>query len=81
MLSKNISIYQYFYSAFIKSFMWYARIGVFQSAKFKSFNKVYIGLSVKLGNQVLSAAYLLICALALLLMYASVIFNLSSLYF
>ena len=53
--------------------LWYARIGVFQSAKFKSFNKDYIDPSVKLGNQELSAVYLLICALSL--MYASVIFN------
>ena len=57
----------------IDNLMWYARIGVFQSAKFKSFNKVYIDRSVKLGNQELSAVYLLICALSL--MYASVILN------
>ena len=36
-------------------------------------NNVYTNRSVKLGNQELSAVYLLICAL--LLMYASVIFN------
>ena len=48
-------------------------IGVFQSAKFKSFNKVYKDRLVKLGNQELSAVFLLICTL--LLMYDSVIFN------
>ena len=57
----------------IDNFLWYARIGVFQSAKLKSFNKVYTDQSVKLGNQESLAVYLLICAL--LLMYASVIFN------
>ena len=57
----------------LDNLLWYARIGVFQSVKFKSFNKVYTDRSIKLGNQELSAVYLLICAL--LLMYASVIFN------
>ena len=57
----------------LDNLLWYARIGVFQSVKFKFFNKVYTDRSIKLGNQELSAVYLLICAL--LLMYASVIFN------
>ena len=57
----------------LDNLLWYARIGVSLSAKFKSFNNVYTDRSVKLGNQELSAVYLLICAL--LLMYASVIFN------
>ena len=57
----------------IDNLLWYARIGVFQSVKFKSFNKLYTDRSVKLGNQELSAVYLLICVL--LLMYVSVIFN------
>ena len=57
----------------IDNLLWYARIGVFQSAKLKSFNKVYTDQSVKLGNQEPLAVYLLICTL--LLMYASVIFN------
>ena len=57
----------------LDNLLWYARIGVFQSVRFKSFNKVYTDRSIKLGNQELSAVYLLICAL--LLMYASVIFN------
>ena len=57
----------------IDNLLWYARIGLFQSAKFKSFNNVYTDRSVKLGNLELSAVCILICAL--LLMYASVIFN------
>ena len=57
----------------IDNLLCYARIGVFQSTKFKSFNKVYTDRLVKLGNQELSAVYILICAL--LLMYASVIFT------
>ena len=57
----------------IDNLLRYARIGVFQSVKFKSFNKVYTDRSVKLGNPELLAVFLLICAL--LLMYASVIFN------
>ena len=57
----------------LDTLLWYARIGVFQSVKFKFFNKVYTDRSIKLENQELSAVYLLICAL--LLMYASVIFN------
>ena len=57
----------------IDNLLWYARIGVFQSAKFKSFTKVYTDPSVNLGNQELSVVYLSICAL--LLICASTIFN------
>ena len=47
----------------IDNLLWYARIGVLQSAKFKSFTKVYADPSVNLGNQELSVIYLSICAL------------------
>ena len=53
--------------------MYTARVGVFQSAKFKSFNKVYTDTSVNVGSQELSAVCLSICAL--LLICASTIFN------
>ena len=46
---------------------------VFQSVKFKPFNKVYTDRSVNLQKQELPVVYLLICAL--LLIYASFIFN------
>ena len=57
----------------IDNLLWYARIGVFQSAKFKSFTKVYTDPLVNLGNQELLVVYLPICAL--LLICASTIFN------
>ena len=53
--------------------MYTARVGVFPSAKFKSFNKVYTDTSVNVGSQELSAVCLSICAL--LLICASTIFN------
>ena len=59
----------------ISNLLWYARTGVFQLAKFKSFNKVYTDRSVKLGNQELSAVFLLIYALLLIFLLTSVIFN------
>ena len=59
----------------ISNLLWYARTGVFQSVKFKSFNKVYTDRSVKLGNQELSAVYLSICALLLIFLLTRVIFN------
>ena len=59
----------------ISNLLWYARTGVFQSAKFKSFDKVYTDRSVKLGNQELSAVFLLIYALLLIFLLTSVIFN------
>ena len=59
----------------ISNLLWYARTGVFQSAKFKSFDKVYTDRSVKLGNQELSAVFLLIYALLLIFLLTSVIFH------
>ena len=46
--------------------MWYARIGVYQSTKYKSFNKVYTDPSVNLGSRQLSVVYLSICASTIL---------------
>ena len=53
--------------------LWYARIGVFQSAKFKFLSKVYTDPSVNLGNQEVSIFYWSICSL--LLICASNILN------
>ena len=50
----------------IDNLLRYARNDLFQSAKFISFNKVYTDRSVELGNQELSVAFLLICALLLI---------------
>ena len=57
----------------VDNLSWNSRIGVFQSAKNKSFNIVSTDPSVNLGNQELSGVYLSICAL--LLICASTIFN------
>ena len=59
----------------IDNLLCYARIGVFQSAKFKSFNKIYTDPSVNLGNQELSVVYLSICVLLLIYASTSTIFN------
>ena len=45
----------------------------FQSAKFKSFTRIYAHPSVNMGNQELSVVNLSICGL--LLIYATIIFN------
>ena len=50
----------------IDNLLWYARIGVFQWAKFESFTKVYTDPLVNLVNQELSIVYLSICALLLI---------------
>ena len=39
----------------IDHILWYARIGVFHSAKFKFLTKVYTDPSVNLGNQEVSS--------------------------
>ena len=50
----------------IDNLSWYARIGVFQSAKLKSFAKVYTDPPVNLENQELPSVYLSICAFLLI---------------
>ena len=58
----------------IDNLLWYARIGVFQSAKFKSFNKVYTDRSVKLGNQECVCVCVCVCVYVYMCMSMCVLY-------